>query len=251
MVYAGRHKWRLFYWIGCLVLAAIPAVAQGPTLTTVADTVYRADGTPANGTLLISWPGFTTADGHTIAAGTLSVTLASNGTFSAQLAPNAGATPPGVVYMVVYQLSDATVKTEFWSVATTSPETIAQVRTLVGASNGAGPLATQSFVNAALANVVHITGAETITGAKSFVLPPTLPTPTQSGQAVNKGYVDASVANTGSGNFVMKSGDTMSGPLSLPGERNDIRRSVYDRLINAVVATAVSAFIAWHDKWWK
>ena len=53
MVYAGRRKWRLFHWMGCLVLAVIPAVAQGPTLTTVADTVYRADGTPATGTLLI------------------------------------------------------------------------------------------------------------------------------------------------------------------------------------------------------
>jgi hypothetical protein len=34
-------------------------------------------------------------------------------------------------------------------------------------------------------------------------------------------------------------------------ERSDIRRSVYDRLINAVVATAVSAFIAWHGRSWK
>ncbi|HEV2698208.1 MAG TPA: hypothetical protein VGU90_09465 [Terriglobales bacterium] len=34
-------------------------------------------------------------------------------------------------------------------------------------------------------------------------------------------------------------------------EQNDIRRSVYDRLINAVVATIVSAAIAWHDRIWK
>ena len=34
-------------------------------------------------------------------------------------------------------------------------------------------------------------------------------------------------------------------------ERNDIRRSVYDRLINVVVATAVSAVIALHGHWWK
>lgn len=217
MVLTSRRAWRLFYWIGSLALAVIPTAAQGPTLTTVADTVYRADGTVANGTLLISWPAFTTADGHTVAAGNTSVALASNGTFSVQLAPNTGATPSGVVYMVVYQLSDATVKTEFWSVATTSPETIAQVRTLVGATNGLGALATQSYVNAALANVVHITGAETITGAKSFAVPPTIPTATQSGQAANKAYVDSSVANTGAGNFVMKSGDTMTGPLTLPG----------------------------------
>ena len=34
-------------------------------------------------------------------------------------------------------------------------------------------------------------------------------------------------------------------------ERNDIRRSVYDRLLNAVIAVAISAAIALHDKWWK
>jgi hypothetical protein len=34
-------------------------------------------------------------------------------------------------------------------------------------------------------------------------------------------------------------------------ERNDIRRSVYDRLVNAVITTAISAAITMHDKWWK
>ena len=34
-------------------------------------------------------------------------------------------------------------------------------------------------------------------------------------------------------------------------ERNDIRRSVYDRMVNAVLATAISVLIALHDKWWK
>lgn len=30
-------------------------------------------------------------------------------------------------------------------------------------------------------------------------------------------------------------------------ERNDIRRSVYDRLVNAIIATAISAAIALHE----
>ena len=34
-------------------------------------------------------------------------------------------------------------------------------------------------------------------------------------------------------------------------ERNDIRRSVYDRLVNAAITVAISAVIAFHDKWWK
>ena len=34
-------------------------------------------------------------------------------------------------------------------------------------------------------------------------------------------------------------------------ERNDIRRSVYERLVNAMLTTAISVLIALHDKWWK
>ncbi|HTR66214.1 MAG TPA: hypothetical protein VMH85_10605 [Terriglobales bacterium] len=32
-------------------------------------------------------------------------------------------------------------------------------------------------------------------------------------------------------------------------ERNDIRRSVYDRLVNAALTTAISVAIALHERW--
>ena len=63
------------------------------------------------------------------------MTLGSGGTLSVRLVPNAGATPAQMVYTVVYQLSDGEVKTEYWVVPTTSPTTIAAVRTVLGASN--------------------------------------------------------------------------------------------------------------------
>ena len=34
-------------------------------------------------------------------------------------------------------------------------------------------------------------------------------------------------------------------------ERNDVRRGVYDRLVNAAMTTAISVLIAFHDRWWK
>jgi hypothetical protein len=34
-------------------------------------------------------------------------------------------------------------------------------------------------------------------------------------------------------------------------ERNDVRRGVYDRLVNAMITVAISVLIALHDKWWK
>lgn len=65
----ASRRGRLFYLALSWVVMATAAIAQGPALTTVSDTVFRADGSAASGTLLISWPAFTTADGHTVAAG--------------------------------------------------------------------------------------------------------------------------------------------------------------------------------------
>lgn len=220
MLHASRPRWRLFYLrLGCVFLGMLgPAMAQGPTLTTVSDTVFRADGLPAAGTLLISWPAFTTASGATVAAGSNSVTLGHNGALVAQLAPNSGATPANTFYTVTYQLNDGTVKTENWSIGTTSPETISEVRTLAGVTTPLTQAATQQYVNAQLGTVVHLSGNETITGTKQFTISPVLPAPSQSGQAVNKAYVDSAVMNAGSGSFVAKAGDTMTGPLTLPAD---------------------------------
>ena len=41
-----------------LLGAGYGAAAQVAT-TTIQDTVYRADGTPAGGTIVVSWPAFT------------------------------------------------------------------------------------------------------------------------------------------------------------------------------------------------
>jgi hypothetical protein len=197
--------------------------AQGPGLTTVSDTVYRADGSPAAGTVLISWPSFQTAAGDAVAAGNLSVTIGPLGAFTAQLVPNVGASPAGTYYSVVLQLDDGTVRTEYWAVPATSPTTIAAILTTPG--NGLSNFAvTQQYVNAEVATraldstVVHLAGAETITGIKRFAVPPALPAPAGANDAANKGYVDAAVGNVGAGSYVSKAGDTMTGPLTLPSD---------------------------------
>ncbi len=208
-----------------LIALTLPTTlqAQGPALTTISGTVYRADGTAASGTVLISWPSFQTAEGDAVAAGNLAVTIGPGGAFSAQLVPNVGASPAGTYYVVVLQLDDGTVRTEYWAVPATSPTTIAAVLTTPG--TGLGNLAvTQEYVNEAVANraldtaVVHLAGTETITGTKQFAVPPALPAPAGASDAANKGYVDAAVANVGSGAYVSKAGDTMTGPLTLPAD---------------------------------
>src|SRR5260370_20102503 len=98
--------------------------------------LYRADGTAAAGTVLISWPSFQTAEGDAVAAGNLSVTIAPLGGFTAQLVPNVGASPAGTYYTVVLQLDDGTVRTEYRAVPATSPTTIAALLRTPGARLG-------------------------------------------------------------------------------------------------------------------
>jgi trimeric autotransporter adhesin len=102
---ARRPMGRLFYLLVTLAIG-LAALGQTPATTTISDIVYRADGTPAGGTLLISWPAFITASGQAIAAGNTSVTLGTGGTLNVALVPNVNATPANTVYSVVYQLND-------------------------------------------------------------------------------------------------------------------------------------------------
>ena len=153
--------------------------ASGPAMTSISDVVYRADGTPAAGTLLISWPAFTTADNKPVAAGSKSVVLGTGGTFSVQLAPNAGATPAGTLYTIVFQLDDGFPKTEYWSVTAISPTTIAAVRTTPG-SGTSSQLVSRQYVDSAVSGkasdtaVVHLSGSETIAGLKLFAASPSV-----------------------------------------------------------------------------
>lgn len=105
---ACRRPGRLFFLAGWL-LAATSAMTQTPGMTTIRDVVYRADGLPASGTLLISWPAFNTASNQAVSAGTLSVNIAAEGALSLDLVPNIGATSAGTLYRVVYKLDDGTV----------------------------------------------------------------------------------------------------------------------------------------------
>jgi len=201
---------------------ASPAPQGGPALTNVIDTVYRADGTAAQGVLIITWPAFVSASGSAVAAGELNVTLGTNGVLNVALAANAGASPLGVYYSVVYQLGPGEVRTEYWVVPTSSPATLAQVRTTPGAGTAAPPASVQ-YVNSALAGkandsaVVHLSGTETVTGTKTFSAPPNVPTPVNTGDVTNKSYVDNSIAAVGAGNYLATAGGSMTGPLNLSG----------------------------------
>src|SRR5580692_8429664 len=187
MLDAGCRPWgRLSCWIAAMVLGvAAVALGQGGSTTSIADTVYSASGTPAAGTLIISWPAFVTASGTAVGPGSTNVTLGTAGALNVALTPNAGATPAGVYYTVVYQLQPGEVRTQYWLVPVSS-------------------------------SVVHLANAETITGVKSFAAAPNVPAPVNAGDVANKSYVDTSVSNVGAGSFLPIAGGTMTGALTLP-----------------------------------
>src|SRR5215468_11196859 len=226
-----RPVGRLFYWTLVLISALgsrLPAFGaavppEGGVVTTiVTDTVYFADGTPASGNLIISWPAFVTSSGTAVASGTTNVALGAKGSLSVELVPNSGATPAGVYYSVVYQLGPGQVKTEYWVVPATSPANLATVRTTPGSGIAAQPVSIQ-YVNSALAtkaddsSVVHLNGSETISGSKTFACAPSVPAPSSAGQIANKAYVDEAVSNVGAGSYLSTAGGTMTGPITLPG----------------------------------
>ena len=236
----------LVRWAAIFCLMAMPIIVWGqPALTTISDTVYRADGTAAGGVALISWPAFQTAEGNAVAAGSETITIGTAGAFTAQLVPNTGATPVGTYYTVVFQLDDGTMRREYWAVPRTSPATLAQVRTTPGTGVANG-LASKQYVDSAVAtravdtSVVHLAGAETIQGTKQFAAAPAVPAPTADNNAANKAYVDAAVANVGAGNFVAKAGDTMSGPLTLSGDPTALNHAANRHYVDTGLAAKAS-----------
>jgi hypothetical protein len=110
------------------VMVCAMAGAQTVTTTTVQGTVYLADGTPGAGTVLVSWPAFTTDGNQQVAAGSTVVTVGTDGFLSVNLAPNAGSNPAGLYYTAVFHLADGTVSTQFWVVPAASTATLASVQ---------------------------------------------------------------------------------------------------------------------------
>ena len=195
----SRLTGRFFAVLISLILATAlsPTAANGqtPTLCQITDTVYRADGTPAQGTALISWPAFTTAAGQAVTPGSLTVTLDASGGFNASLAPNTGASPVGTYYRAIFKLNDGTTDSEYWVVPNAATTTIGAIRSKLVPSSQAAQFLTRDFADS---TYVALASTQTITGVKTFASSPAVPTPQNPTDAANKAYVDA---NAGAGNL--------------------------------------------------
>ncbi len=200
--------WMLAGMLLAVMLALGPAGRAQVTTTQVADTIYRADGSPATGTVVISWPEFSTASGQSVSGGSVSAAIATGGALNVQLAPNAGSNPMGSYYTVIYHLSDGSVSREYWVVpVSANPVKVSAVRSTVLPLSVAQNTVSKSYVDQAIAQAVAggvtapqdgtgyvRTTGDTMTGALNLPGDPTLPN-----NAADKHYVDTSVQQVASG----------------------------------------------------
>ena len=186
---------------------ASAAFAQVINTTTVQGTVYLANGSPSSGTLQVSWPAFTTASNHAVAAGKLTAKIGADGFVSVNLAPNLGSAPAGLFYTAIYHLSDGTTSTEYWVVPAAAQASIGQVRSQVMPATQAVQAVSKAYVDQAIQSVSQgnltssggqLTGPLYLTGD-----------PTQALQAADKHYVDTAVAQA-----VPLAGGAVTGPLT-------------------------------------
>lgn len=191
-----------------------PGANTAAGTTAVSDTVLYANGTAAQGKVLLSWPTFTTASGVSVQKGSTSVVLGAGGALQVSLAPNAGATPIGTFYTAVFHLNDGTVTKEYWSVPVSGPAVkLSAVRTSALPSTVAVQTVSKQYVDQAIA------------------------------RAAMTGVVPAAGTGAGTGTsaaYVQKSGDTMSGPLVLSGDPAQGLQAADKNYVDANV-TAVQA----------
>ena len=217
---AGGTKWKDLVppagWRGGLLFAILIStlqwnLAQTLATTAIQDTVYRADGTLASGTLIVSWPAFTTAANASVAAGSTSAQIGANGLVSLNLASNAGAIPGGTYYTAVYHLNDGSVNTEYWVVPVAASTTIGEIRSQLVPATVAIQAVSKQYVDTAVSSITGnflLASGGTMTGELLLSEDPTSPQ-----QAADKHYVDDST-----GSLLPLAGGSLTGPLTLAGD---------------------------------
>jgi hypothetical protein len=226
--------WR-FKWLAgglFLVVALQGQAAAQISTTTVQGTIYRADGTAAQGTVIVSWPAFSTAANQAVAAGTAAATIGSGGMLSVNLAPNLGAYPEGTYYTAVYHLNDGTVTKEYWVVPAASSAAISSIRAQLEPATVAVQAVSKDYVDSSISAItgsyLSLAGG-TLSG--SLVLNGD---PINGNQSATKHYVDTLAATD-----LPLSGGTLSGALLLNGDPTSSTQAATKHYVDTLAATEV------------
>lgn len=140
------HRTRLAACLAFLFLIAADAEAA-PPVTQVDDMLYRADGSPFNGTATISWRSFVAADTTSIPANSVTVPIV-QGSLRVRLVPTTNASS-GAYYVVRFNTERNTQFTEFWGVPPSSQKVTARDVRLPAApgTNGTPPVGVMNIVD--------------------------------------------------------------------------------------------------------
>ena len=131
------------------------SAAAAPSLTTIQDVLYKADGTRFSGTLTISWESFQPAGAAAIIPQGSTTVRVMDGYLRVQLAPNSTANPP-VTYAVLYTSNGINQFRERWSVPPSS--TVLQVADVRVQSNAGDPIGSLSDGSSSAIGESSVTG---------------------------------------------------------------------------------------------
>lgn len=125
-------------WIFILLFIQGDRLWSAPPLTQIDDVLYRADGSPFNGTATISWRSFVASDTTSIPANSVTVPV-NQGSLRVRLVPTTNASS-GAFYVVRFNTDRKTQFTEFWAVPPSAgPVTAREVRLPTAPGTGAAP----------------------------------------------------------------------------------------------------------------
>jgi hypothetical protein len=202
----------------CAAVLLAGVAAAAPTLTTIQDVLYKADGTRFNGTLSISWSSFQSADDSDIVMQTSTIKVI-DGNLRVQLVPSSTAAP-AIVYTVTYNSDGRVQFQENWSVPpSATPLRIRDVR--VAASGNAGNSSSGNDTTAAISEsqvtgLIADLGARPIKGpalaaGRTAIVDASGLIESATGNATDCVHVDGSSGPCGGGTPTFVDGDLPSG----------------------------------------
>ncbi len=233
---------RFSRWLLYAALVLGSRLQATPTLSTIADTLFTADGSRFSGVVNISWPSFEAADTSNVAADTMQLEIM-NGNLYVQLVPTANAISPAI-YTVVYTSQDGVQYTEAWGVPPSIVSLrVSDVRVMPGAVTGSAPAASTSILISAitgLQNALNIrpTSGTAFTLSRAAIIDATGSIDGAVGNLSDCLHVDGSSGACGSGSST--SGSFIDGEI--PGGTIDGSNTAFTLANTPSPTTSVALF---------
>ena len=181
----------------CGAMSAEEQPKSGSSATEIIDLIRSANGKAVTGTIFVTWNSFVMKNGINVSEGHVSVPIEVGGGVRLRLLANLGSKPIGSYYTAIYRLDDGTVSREYWVVPFSATSvTIDAVKSVVPPMGEADRATVSTIVNSE-------TGVSPLSNVSTYVL---------------------------------KAGDTMTGPLLLPADPVSTQQAADKHYVDTSVA---------------